>query len=98
MPKHGFLETFDNVFHASRGHGRFIFHSFAGLDDPSLMPANHTLVGLMPSHSSTELTPELKEWIDGWKGKGKDKFLYVSFGSILKLSLKFAKKLASTFI
>jgi hypothetical protein len=86
MPKHDILDIFDSVLDTARNHGRFIFHSFIGLDEPSILPANITLIGLMSNRSHSEITPELKEWIEGWKGQGKTKFLYVSFGTILRLS------------
>lgn len=92
------MQPFDSLMNVISGHGRILFHSFTGLDEPSLMPPNHTLIGLMPNRKSTELTPKLKEWIEGWKSKGKDKFFYISFGSILKLSQNFAQKLAKIFI
>jgi hypothetical protein len=51
LPKHPFLDVFDNILNAARSHGRFIFHSFIGLDEPNLMPANISLVGLMHNRS-----------------------------------------------
>lgn len=59
LPKHPFLDVFDNVLDAARNHGRFIFHSFIGLDEPNLIPANISLVGLMNNRSESQLTPEL---------------------------------------
>jgi hypothetical protein len=98
LPKHVFFDIFNAVLDAARGQARLIFQSFIGLDEPSLIPPNHTLMGLLPNRSYSELTPELTQWVEGWKAKGKTKFLYVSFGSILKLSLNFAKKLADAFV
>jgi hypothetical protein len=36
---------------------------------------------------------ELAGWMEGWRKKGKGKFLYISFGSMLQLSEGFTKKL-----
>jgi hypothetical protein len=97
LPKIDFLKPFDEILDAIRGHGRIVFQSFPGLDEACIMPPNHTFVGLLPNRPTCELTPELAKWIVDWKSKGKDKFLYVSFGSILKLSYKFANRLAAIF-
>jgi hypothetical protein len=78
-----------------RNHGRVIFQTFIGLEEAGILPPNYTFVGLLPNRSNSELTPELKEWIEGWKSKGKNKFLYIAFGSLLRLSTNFAKKLAA---
>lgn len=97
LPKIDFLKPFDEIFDSIRNHGRIVFQSFTGLDDACIMPSNHTFVGLLPNRTHSELPSELAKWIVDWKSKGKYKFLYVSFGSILKLSHKFANRLAAIF-
>ncbi len=97
LPKIDFMRPFDEIFDAVRGHGRIVLQSFPGLDEACIMPPNHTFIGLMPNRSNSELPQDLAKWIVNWKTKGKNKFLYVSFGSILKLSHKFANRLAAIF-
>lgn len=91
------LALFDPILDSFRNWGRLMFHTFVGLDDACVRPSNYEFIGLMPNRTSQQLTEELREWIDSWKAKGKEKFLYVSFGSILSLSPNFAKKLADVF-
>ena len=74
-----------------------MFNTFVGLDEACVKPTNIELIGLMPNRTSQQLTAELKEWIDSWKAKGKDKFLYVAFGSLLTFSVSFALRMARLF-
>jgi hypothetical protein len=53
LEKEEFFDTFDAILDAGRGHARFIFQTFIGLDDPCIMPSNHTLIGLLPNRSSS---------------------------------------------
>jgi hypothetical protein len=80
-----------------KGWGRILFHSFFGLDEPAILPPNHSLIGILPNRSNTPIPEELASWINNWKAKGKNKFLYVSFGSIIVLSEQFIKKLVQIF-
>jgi hypothetical protein len=62
------MQPFDEVMDAIRGPGRIIFQSFNGLDEPTnIMPPNHTLVGLLPNRSQSEISPKLNQWIGSWK-------------------------------
>ena len=91
------LAPFDIILDSFRNWGRAMFHSFIGLDDPCIKPSNYEFVGLMPSRDSQKVPKELQEWIGSWKAKGKNKILYVSFGSVVTVSEIFAKKLANIF-
>ena len=75
-----------------------MFNTFVGLEEATVKPTNIEFIGLMPNRTSQQLTAELREWMDSWKAKGKDKFLYVGMGSLLSYSVSFAKKLANLFI
>ena len=91
------LTPFDAIIDSYRNWGRLMFNTFVGLDDACIRPSNYEFIGLLPNRTSQQLTGDLREWMDSWKAKGKDKFLYVSFGSVLTLSLAFAKKMAGIF-
>ena len=74
-----------------------MFNTFVGLDEATVKPTNIEFIGLMPNRTSQQLPKELQVWMDSWKEKGKDKFLYVSFGSLITLSVSFAKRMARLF-
>ena len=57
--------------------------TFPGLDSPALVPTHHTFVGLLSGlNNESKITEDLAKFIDGWKEKGKKKFMYISFGSV----------------
>ena len=74
-----------------------MFNTFVGLEEATAKPTNIEFIGLMPNRTSQQLTGELREWMDSWKAKGKGKFLYVSMGSLITLSVSFAKRMANLF-
>jgi hypothetical protein len=60
-----------------------MFTTFPGLETPALVPTHHTFVGLLSGlNNESKITEDLAKFIDGWKEKGKKKFMYISFGSI----------------
>ena len=97
LPHHPMLAPFDIILDSFRNWGRAMFHSFIGLDDACIKPSNYEFIGLMPSRGTQRVPKDLQEWISSWKARGKNQFLYVSFGSVITLSAAFAKKLAKVF-
>jgi len=53
QPDNSFLKMFEILFEAFRYKGVVVFNSFIGLDDPTILPSNHILVGLL-SNSITK--------------------------------------------
>ena len=51
MPKLDFLLNFDMLADTFRGISRLMISSFIGIDNPSLMPSNHTLIGILPNRA-----------------------------------------------
>lgn len=51
MPKLDFLLYFDKLADSFRGISRFMISSFIGIDNPSIMPSNHSLIGILPNRA-----------------------------------------------
>jgi len=49
IPDHPLWNLFDLLLNAYRYKAQVLFNSFIGLDDPALLPSNHSLVGLIPN-------------------------------------------------
>ena len=60
-----------------------MFSTFPGLDSTALVKKNNNFIGLLSElNKETKITENLSNFIAGWKGKGKSKFVYISFGSL----------------
>jgi UDP:flavonoid glycosyltransferase YjiC (YdhE family) len=71
-----------------RGKTLFLIESFIGLDPAAVVPTNHKFIGLLANytHNCCQIDLDLAEWMQAWKQKGKNQFVYISFGSMITLS------------
>ena len=91
------LTPFEVILDSLRNWERVLFHSFIGLEDPCVKPSNHEFIGLMPSRGTQQVSKDMQEWMNSWRARRKNQFLYVSFGSVDTLSASFAKKPVKAF-
>ena len=65
------------------------------MDNPGIVPTHHSLIGFFePEQERINSIPkDLEEWMANWKKNGKEKFIYVAFGSLVRLGPKFIKQI-----
>ena len=70
-----------------KNHATIIVNSFFGFDRPIPLPPNIHPVGMLEKSSHTELEDEeLLEWMRKKNAEKKEEFIYVAFGSIVKIT------------
>jgi hypothetical protein len=84
-----------SIYEVFRHQHKVLVNSAIGLEHATTVPTHHIFLGILAGrHKKTKpLTKELMEWMKGWKTKGKEKFIYISFGTEVDLSENFVLRI-----
>lgn len=85
---------FKKIYYKYHRRSLMIFDSFFGFDTPDVIPPHIKLVGMLETAKPKPLEDaSLLAWMDKKRGENKHKFIYASFGSMIKPSKNLLKRI-----